>query len=117
MQLSLSAGKKRYQTFRNIDCLGPLIALLILIITLSFASKHFFSLNNFFNIIQQSSINLIIALGMTVVLISGGIDLSVGSVLALTGCSIGLLVVKFGFNPAVAIFLGLVLGSLVGAFN
>jgi ribose transport system permease protein len=116
MQLNV-LGKKYYNKVRNMDSIGPLLALLVLLLSLSFLSEHFFSLNNFFNIIQQSSINLIIALGMTVVIISSGIDLSVGSVLALTGSSIALLAVKYGINPVLAILIGLLLGSLIGAFN
>lgn len=101
----------------EIESLGPLVALLCLIIALSFLSSAFLSVNNLLNIIQQSSINLIIAMGMTVVIISGGIDLSVGSVLAFVGVSMGLLANRFGVNPVVAIFAGLALGTFVGAVN
>ena len=58
---------------------------LIIFIAASIISPRFLDINNQFNILMQVSIIGIIALGMTVVMISGGIDLSVGSVLALTG--------------------------------
>lgn len=109
-------GKKHYSKLTEIESLGPLLALLFLMFALSLLSDHFLRVNNFFNIIQQSSINLIIALGMTVVIISSGIDLSVGSVLALTGSSMSLLAVN-GVPPLLAILLGLLLGCLLGAIN
>jgi len=96
---------------------GPLLALVILLLSLSILSKHFFSINNIFNIIQQSSINIIISLGMMLVIISGGIDLSVGSVLALSGCSMALAATKLGFNPLLAIILGVAVGILCGVIN
>lgn len=62
-----------------------LIALLILIVIVSMISPNFFTLNNLFNILQQTSVNAIMAVGMTLVILTSGIDLSVGSLLALTG--------------------------------
>ena len=62
-----------------------IIAFLIIFIAASIISPRFLDINNQINILMQVSIIGIIALGMTVVMISGGIDLSVGSVLALTG--------------------------------
>ncbi|GAJ17494.1 unnamed protein product, partial [marine sediment metagenome] len=63
---------------------GPIIAFLFLIIYLSFATPHFLSVSNFLNITRQSSINAILAVGQTMVIIGAGIDLSVGAVLALS---------------------------------
>ena len=62
-----------------------LIALLLLIVVVSTLSPNFFTLNNIFNILQQTSVNAIMAVGMTLVILTSGIDLSVGSLLALTG--------------------------------
>ena len=64
-----------------------LIALLVLIAVVSSLSPNFFTLNNMFNILQQTSVNAIMAVGMTLVILTSGIDLSVGSLLALTGAS------------------------------
>lgn len=61
-----------------------LIALLLLIVVVSTLSPNFFTLNNIFNILQQTSVNAIMAVGMTLVILTSGIDLSVGSLLALT---------------------------------
>ncbi len=60
-----------------------LIALLVLIAVVSSLSPNFFTLNNMFNILQQTSVNAIMAVGMTLVILTSGIDLSVGSLLAL----------------------------------
>ncbi|EPP7098769.1 ribose ABC transporter permease [Klebsiella pneumoniae] len=62
-----------------------LIALLVLIAVVSTMSPNFFTVNNLFNILQQTSVNAIMAVGMTLVILTSGIDLSVGSLLALTG--------------------------------
>lgn len=62
-----------------------LIALLVLIAIVSTLSPNFFTVNNLFNILQQTSVNAIMAVGMTLVILTSGIDLSVGSLLALTG--------------------------------
>ena len=68
----------------NLRDAGTLIGLLIIVVTFSFLSPVFFTLPNLLNILQQSSINALIALGMTLVIISGGIDLSVGPTAALS---------------------------------
>ncbi len=62
-----------------------LIGLIILMALVSIASPNFLSVDNLFNILRQTSINAIIALGMTFVILTAGIDLSVGSILAFTG--------------------------------
>ena len=61
-----------------------LIALLVLIAIVSTLSPNFFTINNLFNILQQTSVNAIMAVGMTLVILTSGIDLSVGSLLVLT---------------------------------
>lgn len=62
-----------------------LIALLFLIVVVSFLNPNFFTVDNILNILRQTSVNAIIAVGMTLVILTAGIDLSVGSVLALCG--------------------------------
>ncbi|MDD3941736.1 MAG: ribose ABC transporter permease, partial [Sphaerochaetaceae bacterium] len=64
---------------------GILIVFLLICVVLSFLSPYFFTTNNILNIIRQTSIYGIIAVGMTFVILTGGIDLSVGSILALSG--------------------------------
>ncbi|UVO08372.1 ribose ABC transporter permease [Pectobacterium polonicum] len=91
-----------------------LIALLILIAVVSAMSPNFFTLNNLFNILQQTSVNAIMAVGMTLVILTSGIDLSVGSLLALTG-AVAASIVGLEVNALVAGFGALALGALIGA--
>ncbi len=93
---------------------GAFGALCVLCIVLSFASEHFFTLQNMLNIVRQISIIGIIAVGMTYAIILSGIDLSVGSVFAFTGCVMATLMLK-GVNPWIAAFLGLLLSAAIGS--
>ena len=93
---------------------GPIVALLFLIIYLSFATPYFFTVGNFLNITRQSSINAILAVGQTMVIIGAGIDLSVGAVLALSASMSAVAVSYWGLNLAVGILLGLGTGALTG---
>ncbi len=91
-----------------------LIALIVLIAIVSSLSPNFFTLNNMFNILQQTSVNAIMAVGMTLVILTSGIDLSVGSLLALTG-AVGASLVGMDVNALVAVVASLALGAAVGA--
>jgi len=92
-----------------------LIFLLIVFIIISTAlSPSFLTLNNFLNLLQQASIPGVVALGMTLVIILGGIDLSVGSVLAFAGMVTSMVVLQFQGSMS-GILLGCLLGLLVSA--
>ncbi|WP_440866605.1 ribose ABC transporter permease [Symbiopectobacterium purcellii] len=91
-----------------------LIALLILIALVSSMSPNFFTVNNLFNILQQTSVNAIMAVGMTLVILISGIDLSVGSLLALTG-AVAASIVGLEVNALLAVFGALALGAAIGA--
>lgn len=95
--------------------LGLLGVYVLLIIVLSRLSPYFFSVNNFLNIGVAVSTIGIIAVAMTMVIVSGGIDLSVGSVVALTGTVVAQLSNRMPLPAAVAI--ALLVGLLVGGFN
>jgi ribose transport system permease protein len=79
-------------------------------------SPKFFTLQNFVNLLQQSSITGIISVGMTLVILVGGIDLGVGSVLALAGMVVSVLMAD-GYGISVAIAAALGSGVLLGLFN
>jgi len=100
----------------NIARLGPLIGLILITILLSLLSDSFFTVNNIMNLLRQVSINALIAFGMTFVILTAGIDLSVGSLLAL-GSALTAGMLSSGMDPVLAIFLGLLIGLLLGAFN
>lgn len=94
-----------------------LIALLFLVVVVSFLNPNFFTVDNILNILRQTSVNAIIAVGMTLVILTAGIDLSVGSVLALCGAFaaslIALEVPVFVAVPT-ALLAGAVLGGISG---
>ncbi|HJU42363.1 MAG TPA: hypothetical protein VJ691_06090, partial [Vicinamibacterales bacterium] len=68
---------------------GTLAGLVLLCAILWILTPHFLTVSNLLNVAQQTSINAIVAAGMTFVIISGGIDLSVGSIVALSGVTLG----------------------------
>lgn len=93
------------------------IGLLILVIVLSFMSPYFLTIPNILNIIRQVSIIAIVSFGMTMVILTGGIDLSVGSMLAFAGAVSAGMMVNSGFNVFLAILIGLAAGTALGFFN
>jgi ribose transport system permease protein len=97
---------------------GTLIGLVLLSAVLWALSPHFLTVPNILNIAQQTSINAIVAVGMTYVILSGGIDLSVGSIVALSGVVLGVLLqseqpVAMALGGAIG--MGVVCGLLNGA--
>ncbi len=95
---------------------GAFIALIILIIGISIVSPEFRTGSNFLSLLRQSSINGLIAFGMTGVILTGGIDLSVGSVLALsTALCAGM--ISTGMPAGLAMLLALVIGAVLGCIS
>ena len=97
----------------NIQDYGALIALALIVLALSIVSKEFRSLDNIFTLLKQSTVNGFIAFGMTCVILTGSIDLSVGSVLALTTGICASLIVM-GIPVWIAFLLTLALGTVLG---
>jgi ribose transport system permease protein len=95
---------------------GTLAGLLILCLALWIATPHFATSSNLVNVIEQSTIIGVIAAGMTFVILTGGIDLSVGSIVALTGIAFGS-AMQAGFAIPVAMLVALVSGVICGAAN
>jgi len=96
--------------------LQTLFVLIGLVILFGIASPHFLSADNLLNVMQQSAINAILGIGLTFVIISAGIDLSVGSILALCGLVVADLLVA-GHSSLVAVGAGLLVGLGCGAVN
>lgn len=96
---------------------GILMGLCILCVGLTIMTDKFATVTNFFNIIRQITINLYLACGMTFVILLGGIDLSVGSSIAVTGCISAGMITWLGLPVPVGIAIGLFFGTLIGAFN
>ena len=100
--------------------LGIIVAFLVLCVFLSVFPKtsgSFFTRQNIFNVLRQISTNLFLACGMTMVIILGGIDLSVGSIIALSGCISAGCVARYNLPLPIALLMGLLVGLLVGMFN
>lgn len=93
---------------------GPFIGLILLCVVLSFATDSFLSVRNFLNILDQITVLGIMAVGMTFVILIAGIDLSVGSVVALSMMVLGYLNVEAGYSMYVAISGALLASALVG---
>lgn len=111
--------KKKMSLVDFLMKLGPLFALILLfaIFALDMPDK-FLRIGNLMNILKQTSINCMIAAGMLVVLITAGIDLSVGSNCVLAACTIGVLVQNFGVtNPVALILAGIAMSTLMGVMN
>jgi ribose transport system permease protein len=116
-----SNAKEHFARFQS------LFALALMVVALTLASDNFLTLDNGLNVLRQISINLCLSIGMTMIILSGGIDLSVGSVLAFSGAvAAGLL--KNGlplpytdyllqFTPLGAIVGGIAVGAALGWFN
>ena len=93
--------------------LGIIVAFLVLCVFLSVFPKtrgSFFTRQNIFNVLRQISTNLFLACGMTMVIILGGIDLSVGSIIALSGCISAGCVARYNLPLPIALLMGLLVG-------
>jgi ribose transport system permease protein len=113
-RMTLGAGFSIWHRHSTELTLGAI--LVVFFVFLSFASPYFFTESNLQNLVKQSAINGIIALGVTAVIITGGIDLSVGAVAGLTGVVTAMTMVA-GVNTILACVLGLVAAALVGVVN
>jgi ribose transport system permease protein len=125
---ALPKGPERASPYRRfLVKFQPLIALFVLCLLISLLSDKFLTPANGWNVMRQISVNICISVGMTLVVLTAGIDLSVGSVLALCGAiSAGLLKsglalpaqdLFIGFTVLGAVLAGLLTGGLLGLFN
>ncbi|MGI5849868.1 MAG: ABC transporter permease [Christensenellales bacterium] len=96
---------------------GPLMAVVVLAIILTLTTERFLSITNIMNILRQTSLNALIALGMLMVMLTGGIDLSVGSTAVLSGCVMGVMLKAGVASDIVLILAGLATGVLCGGLN
>ena len=103
-------------TLRTARQFGTLIGLVALCLVLWITTPYFLTVSNLLNVVEQTSINAIVAVGMTFVILSAGIDLSVGSIVALAGVVLGTLL-RAGHPAAVAVALALATGVACGLVN
>src|SRR5271165_6781506 len=118
---SIAAGSpRRGASWANIvvGVQGPLVGLLLLCVVFTFTTNNaFLSLRNALNVLDQVTVLGILAIGMTAVIVSGGIDLSVGAILALSTMTMGWIARDFGAPFVVCIALGLLAGAVCGLVN
>jgi len=110
--LLLNAGKKA----RSLENTGLYLVFLAIILFFSLTAPYFFSLQNFMDILRQSTFVLVAALGMTMVIITAGIDLSVGSVIGLSAGITSVLLIQ-GVPTFLAVAVGLIVGIVCGLVN
>lgn len=108
--------KNLMKTILGNEVIGVLIAFLMLCATLSFLSPYFLTSKNIFNVLRQFSLIGILAVGEALIIITAGIDLSVGATVAITACLAAMLTVS-GMPPIIVFILTLVLGAVVGCIN
>lgn len=99
-----------------LERLGPLLGLILLVIVITILNNSFIAPSNIFNLLRQVSINGLIAFGMTFVILTGGIDLSVGSILALSS-ALSAIMMTNGVDPILALLIGALIGLILGAVN
>lgn len=113
---SITLGN-RVKGFLSISGMGVLIAFAVLCILLGLATDNFFTANNFMVVIRQSVWVGIMAIGMTYVIATGQIDLSVGSTIGFTGLVCAALIKNYAVNIYLALVISLVVGVLIGLVN
>jgi ribose transport system permease protein len=99
-----------------IQRLLPFLTLIALFVTLSIASPNFLTATNLSSVVRQTAVINIMALGMTLIIISGGIDLSVGSILAMGGL-MGTMAMEHKFSIPTGMLIGIAVGTACGVAN
>jgi len=101
---------------RLLQRLLPFLSLTILFVALSIASPYFLTANNLASVARQTAVFNTMALGMTIVIVAGGIDLSVGSILGLSGL-VGTMALEAGYPIIVGVLIGIAVGTACGFLN
>lgn len=112
--------KNRGEQGRRADTIQRLLAfgaLIILFIVFSLASPYFFTFNNIVGILIATAVNGLLAVGVTFVIISGGIDLSVGTVMTLCSVMTAVMVKNLGMPVTVGVIVGILTGGFAGFIN
>lgn len=99
-----------------IERLLPFVTLIVLFVALSIASPHFLTQTNLASLVRQTAVINIMSLGMTAIIIAGGIDLSVGAIMAMGGV-LGAMAMAHGMSVPAGIAIGIAAGLFWGAVN
>ncbi len=103
--------------FFNIQSIGTILVFVVIFVFFSIKSERFLSFDNIINIVRQVSILIIIGMGMTILLIAGQVDLSVGAIVGLTGVVSAMLVVNYGFPVYLSFIICILVGAVAGTIN
>lgn len=106
-----------WRTYLQIREVNILIALIFMVVIMSAASPYFLKQDNLFNVLQGMSTIGIMAIGQTMVIITGGIDLSVGSLMAVSSMLTARLITVYSQNALLAVICGLIFGLLLGTVS
>lgn len=106
-----------WRRFRNWEASGILVALIVLIALLGMATPNFLTAYNLSVVVRQASFVGLVALGQTLVLLIGGIDLSVGAAAGLSAIVGGIMLTQFGVHPYAVLPLAMAFGLVIGALN
>lgn len=105
------------KTIARQEWYGAFVALVLLTVILSIASPYFLTTGNLSNVLVQASVVALLAGGQTFVILTAGVDLSVGAITALAGAIMGHFIVRMGIDPYLAILAALSIGAAVGFIN
>src|SRR5258708_37561489 len=120
MEINISQRTPAFRSMFRSDVTQRLLAfagLIILIIVFSLTSQNFFTFNNFVDILLATAVNAVLALGVTFVIISAGIDLSIGTVMTFAAVMTGVFITNMGLPVPVGVMGGIASGALAGFVN
>jgi ribose transport system permease protein len=120
MQTTTTPARSRVQSIMRGDSIQRLLALgalLLLLLFFSIVVPHFASTNNYIDILTATAVNGVLATGVTFVIITGGIDLSVGTAMTFTSVVMGIVAVNMGLPLPLGLLAALAAGALVGSIN
>lgn len=117
--MEVKLGTKKGMTINKnaMQKMLALTSLILIFVTFSLLSENFLTAVNVKSILLATAVNGVLAVGVTFVIITGGIDLSIGTVMTFTSVVTGLFVTTLGIHPAIGILMGLLAGGLCGFVN
>lgn len=111
------APEKSKSHAERLYSLGILLSLFLLCAIMSMLSPRFLTMGNLMNVASQAAVSAIVSIGMFLAILTAGIDLSVGSILALSTMVMGIVGVNWGWNPYLAMLVCLAMGAFLGLLN
>jgi ribose transport system permease protein len=117
MASARSASERNAMMTERLYQLGVLLSLLVLCCVMSVLSSRFLTLDNLMNVAAQAAVSAIVSIGMFLAILTAGIDLSVGSILALSTMVMGVVCVNWGLDPYLSMAICLGMGAFLGFLN